>query len=183
MSDWAAYLLETENLLVLASVVIALLVVVVPGYLTGEGAEKQRLVGPPEPPPKKRVFTIEELATWKGHKGKPVLLACKGVIYHVDPTHYGPGAGYSVFSGHDISRHLGKMWVGVQEANQPWTDLTESETKILNDWEEKFQQKYDIWGWLEESFVDPKIDPAALDAIIPTHKGGEEEMISNLTKK
>ena len=168
---------EPENILLLLAVLVSSFI-----FLCGrrddddddeEEEEEAVPLGPPPPPPEKKQFTLEELARHQGEGGSEVLMACKGIVYHVDPMHYGTGAGYHVFAGKDVSRHLGKMLVGDEEANQRYDTLTEKETGIMNDWEEKFLKKYDIWGWLVEDFVRPPVDVAALQAIAsPTQTGG-----------
>eukprot|EP01064_Diplonema_japonicum_P010594 TRINITY_DN17827_c0_g1_i2.p1 TRINITY_DN17827_c0_g1~~TRINITY_DN17827_c0_g1_i2.p1 ORF type:complete len:200 (+),score=44.62 TRINITY_DN17827_c0_g1_i2:56-601(+) len=97
-----------------------------------------------------KIFTLEELATLKGEKGKPLCLSCKGIVYKVDPEFYGSGKAYSVFSGADCSRHLAKVKVGSAELNQHWTThLTDTQVTTLDDWEEKYQKKYEILGKID----------------------------------
>ena len=166
---------DFENVLIVIAVLIA-------GFIAMGGRSiKPKLVGPPKPPPEKRSFTVDELKKHNGKWGRDAFLGCKGIVYHVDPVHYGPGAAYSVFSGKDISRHLGKMTVNDSEANQQWTDLNEKETKILNDWEAMFKRKYEIRGWLTAPFV-PDITKEELDNIPVPQKGGEDP-ISFFDKK
>eukprot|EP00659_Diplonema_papillatum_P002965 gene2965-4660_t len=138
---------DAETLLVVVSLVVTI------GILLMDRWYARKLIGPPPPPPEKRAFTRDELRTKRGRWGSEVLLGCKGVVYRVDPTHYGPGAGYSVFAGKEVSRHLGKMNVGDEEAFREWHSLTDSERTILDDWEAKFKEKYDVYGWLEDACV------------------------------
>eukprot|EP01061_Rhynchopus_euleeides_P043132 TRINITY_DN75269_c0_g1_i1.p1 TRINITY_DN75269_c0_g1~~TRINITY_DN75269_c0_g1_i1.p1 ORF type:complete len:201 (+),score=63.47 TRINITY_DN75269_c0_g1_i1:117-719(+) len=174
--DDLSFLWDLENLLLLASLLVSGCI-----YLWGGGPseddsdtdEEPTVIAPPPPPPEKRRFELEELLDYRGYNGSEVLMACKGVVYHVDPMHYGPKGGYHVFAGKDVSRHLGKMDVGDKEANQTWLSLVEKETAILDDWESKFKKKYNIWGWLTDPFVDPPVDPAALDEIPLPGSGGD----------
>eukprot|EP01060_Flectonema_neradi_P017781 TRINITY_DN24616_c0_g1_i1.p1 TRINITY_DN24616_c0_g1~~TRINITY_DN24616_c0_g1_i1.p1 ORF type:complete len:187 (+),score=31.21 TRINITY_DN24616_c0_g1_i1:31-591(+) len=159
--------LDFENLLIIAAVLIACFIV------ANNRNTKPKLVGPPKPPPEKREFEIRELKKYNGRWGYEVYLSCKGIVYHVDPMHYGSGASYSVFAGKDISRHLGKMQISDQEANQEWDTLTEKESKILNDWEAMFKRKYDIRGWLKAPFVPP-MSKDELDKIPQPQKGGDD---------
>ena len=181
-------LLEVENLVLIVALFVAGIIA-----LSKEDPEESEPedgseylptpIAPAAPPPKKKRFTMEELASYRGYKTE-VLMACKGVIFHVDPTHYGPKAGYHVFAGKDVTRHLGKMKVGDEEANRPWGDLTAEETTIMEDWDQKFKKKYDIWGWLEEDFVTPAVDPAELESIHSNaNTAGEEELIKSLAEK
>jgi membrane-associated progesterone receptor component len=47
---------------------------------------------------------------------------------------YGPGKSYNVFTGKDASRGLGKSSLKTEDAVPNYSDLTESELKVLNDW-------------------------------------------------
>eukprot|EP01063_Lacrimia_lanifica_P010809 TRINITY_DN17563_c0_g1_i1.p2 TRINITY_DN17563_c0_g1~~TRINITY_DN17563_c0_g1_i1.p2 ORF type:complete len:236 (+),score=91.51 TRINITY_DN17563_c0_g1_i1:121-828(+) len=96
------------------------------------------------------VFALADLAKMKGEGGAKLCLACKGIVYEVDPEFYGAGRGYHAFAGVDCSRHLGKVRVGTQEANQRWQNLSEKQLKTLDEWEAKYQSKYTILGRIDE---------------------------------
>eukprot|EP01059_Diplonema_ambulator_P012544 TRINITY_DN22900_c0_g1_i1.p1 TRINITY_DN22900_c0_g1~~TRINITY_DN22900_c0_g1_i1.p1 ORF type:complete len:221 (+),score=78.21 TRINITY_DN22900_c0_g1_i1:58-663(+) len=104
-----------------------------------------------------RVFSLAELKTLRGEKGAMLCLSCKGIVYEVDPEFYGTGMAYHVFSGVDCSRHLAKVRVGDNEANQHWTGLTPTQQTTLADWEEKYQKKYKILGRIDVAeLTEPK---------------------------
>lgn len=83
-----------------------------------------------------------------------ILLAVKGNVYDVSfggKEHYGPGGSYHIFAGIDASRALAKMSFDPSDVNSSdLSDLTEEQLKILDDWEDKFQNKrlYPIVGKL-----------------------------------
>eukprot|EP01065_Artemidia_motanka_P002069 TRINITY_DN1094_c1_g5_i1.p1 TRINITY_DN1094_c1_g5~~TRINITY_DN1094_c1_g5_i1.p1 ORF type:complete len:250 (+),score=94.04 TRINITY_DN1094_c1_g5_i1:68-817(+) len=95
-----------------------------------------------------RPWTLDELAVHTGGEGKRLLLGCKGLVYEVSPDFYGPGKAYAKFAGKDCSWHLAKVKVGDDRANQCWADLAEKDVKVLDDWEQKYQQKYNCVGWV-----------------------------------
>ena len=96
-------------------------------------------------------FTLTELQQYRGEDGQPLYLSCKGIVYEVDPSFYGPKMAYHAFSGVDCSRHLAKVVVGTNESNQTWSDLSEKQLKTLKEWEDKYQEKYSIKGTIEFS--------------------------------
>eukprot|EP01060_Flectonema_neradi_P000186 TRINITY_DN1012_c2_g3_i1.p1 TRINITY_DN1012_c2_g3~~TRINITY_DN1012_c2_g3_i1.p1 ORF type:complete len:195 (+),score=50.62 TRINITY_DN1012_c2_g3_i1:87-671(+) len=98
-----------------------------------------------------RVFKLDELQKYKGVEGQPLYLSCKGLVYEVDPSFYGPGKPYHAFAGADCSRHLAKVVVGTDELNQHWSNLSDKELKTLQEWEDKYQQKYKIMGSIDKS--------------------------------
>jgi len=123
-----------------------------------EGSEKGGETTPREV--EWRPWTLEELSEHTGGDGKRLLLGCKGLVYEVSPDFYGPGKAYSKFAGKDCSWHLGKVKVGDENANRSWSDLTEKDVKVLDDWEEKYQQKYDCVGWITTEWAYPGEPPA-----------------------
>jgi membrane-associated progesterone receptor component len=84
----------------------------------------------------------------------PIYVAVKGNIFDVSyggKELYGSNGPYHFFAGMDASRALAKMsFEKVNLENSSLIDLTDSELKILDDWEKKFvtQRKYPIVGTL-----------------------------------
>eukprot|EP00759_Apiculatamorpha_spiralis_P054020 PhF_6_TR6762/c0_g1_i1/m.9756/K17278/PGRMC1_2; membrane-associated progesterone receptor component len=102
-------------------------------------------------------FTPDKLLEYNGTDGRPIYISVRGVVYDVTPgvDFYGPGAGYSVFAGKDVSRSLGKMSISDTEANAGWDNLSEEHMKVLIEWETKYKSKYQVVGTLvmDEAFV------------------------------
>lgn len=51
-----------------------------------------------------------------------------------------------MFTGKEISRALGRMKISEEECNSDLGDLTEQEMKTLQDWEQRFSEKYTVVG-------------------------------------
>ena len=65
------------------------------------------------------------------------------------PDHSLPGctgAGYHIFAGKEVSRALAKMSLVEEECNGNLDDLTKHQLDVLQDWETKFQEKYEVVG-------------------------------------
>lgn len=94
-------------------------------------------------------ITLQELAKWNGmDPQRPLLLAVRGKVFDVSKgsSFYGPGKPYSVYAGKEISRALGKMSLEDKECNDDLEGLTAKEIETLQQWEEKFCNKYPIVG-------------------------------------
>ncbi len=95
-----------------------------------------------------RQFTAPELAEFDGSKRPEIYLSVFGDVFNVTAgvDFYGPGKGYNVFAGNEVTRCLGKMQISKVEANCGWANLSEEHVKIARDWHSKFQVKYPIVG-------------------------------------
>ncbi|KAF8233366.1 cytochrome b5 [Tricholoma matsutake] len=105
-------------------------------------------------PPKDDPYTPEQLKAYDGaDPDKPIYVAIKGTIF--DVTHkadvYGAGKSYNIFAGKDASRGLGMSSLEPQNAIPDYSDLNETDMKVLNDWYSFFTQRYNIVG----TVVDP----------------------------
>lgn len=89
--------------------------------------------------------TIEELRAYDGSDPKkPLLMAIKGNIYDVSRSRifYGPGGPYALFAGRESSRALALMSFDHNDLNGNLEGLSAPELEVLQDWEEKFMEKY-----------------------------------------
>lgn len=104
-----------------------------------------------------QTFSADALAAMNGEDGRPIYLSVKGIVYDVTKgaDFYGPGKGYGVFAGKEVSRCLGKMEVNDKEANAGWRNLSEEHVKTLNEWEARFVAKYPVVGKFE---ADPHFE-------------------------
>jgi len=94
-------------------------------------------------------ITLEELSKCNGlDPTRPILFSVRGKIYDATESRdfYGPGGAYHVFAGREIARALGKMAIVEAECRGDIEDLTPRELSILNDWVDKFNQKYTVVG-------------------------------------
>lgn len=55
---------------------------------------------------------------------------------------YGPGRPYAFFAGRETSRALALMSFDLGDLNSDLDDLGEADLEVLQDWEEKFKEKY-----------------------------------------
>ena len=118
-------------------------------------------------PPKDDPFTLQQLKQYDGSDtAKPIYVAIKGMVYPIaipcssirphatylfisclagtvfDVSHkqdvYGPGKSYSVFAGKDGSKGLGMSSLKPENAIPDYSDLSEGDMKVLNDWHSFF---------------------------------------------
>ncbi|EDO47007.1 predicted protein, partial [Nematostella vectensis] len=112
-----------------------------------------------EPPPKrlepfkKRDFTLDELKEYDGLKSPYVLMAVNGKVFDVTrgKDFYGPGGPYSNFAGHDASRGLATFSLGPEAIKDEYDDLSDlngMQQDSLREWEQQFDEKYDLVGRL-----------------------------------
>jgi membrane-associated progesterone receptor component len=135
----------------------------------------------------KRVFSVEELAKYKGEPAveaststgddeevkkesplspqelppgrihKEILMCVRGKVFDVSyggVEMYGAGGPYHIFAGIDASRALAKMSFDKSDlASRDLSDLTESQVKVLDDWEKKYieSKKYPVVGVMEDA--------------------------------
>ncbi|GLT60839.1 hypothetical protein SLA2020_335850 [Shorea laevis] len=89
--------------------------------------------------------TLHQLKAYDGSDpSKPILMAIKGQIYDVSSSRmfYGRGGPYAMFAGRDASRALALLSFKPKDLNGNLEGLDESELQILQDWEDKFIEKY-----------------------------------------
>ncbi|MCJ1335204.1 hypothetical protein MMC09_000472 [Bachmanniomyces sp. S44760] len=113
---------------------------------------------PKAPPPIVfRTFTPPTLQPYNGENGMPVYLAVRGKVFDVTPgrNFYGPSGPYANFAGRDATRGLacGSFDEDMLTKNLegPLDDLEglgDTEMGSLQDWEERFDEKYLVIGKL-----------------------------------
>lgn len=94
-------------------------------------------------------ITQEELTKYTGQDGyRPLAFSVRGVVYDVSAgvSFYGEGNSYGVFAGREVARALGKMSLKAEDCNGDVSDFTEKEMATLEQWEEKFKNKYPVIG-------------------------------------
>lgn len=91
----------------------------------------------------------EELRAYNGSDpSKPLLMAIKGQIYDVSRSRmfYGPGGPYALFAGRDASRALALLSFEPEHLTGNIEGLSDDQLEVLQDWEEKFKEKYENVG-------------------------------------
>ncbi|KAI8645608.1 cytochrome b5-like heme/steroid binding domain-containing protein [Parasitella parasitica] len=101
-------------------------------------------------PPKTTPFTVSQLAEFNGSDPLlPIYVAIKGDIFDVSSKRdtYGiVGKGYNVFTGKDSSKALGKSSLNKDDCVADYSDLTEKELEVLDQWYTFFKTRYNIVG-------------------------------------
>ncbi|KAM0875245.1 hypothetical protein ACQ4PT_036934 [Festuca glaucescens] len=111
-------------------------------------------------------ITLEQLRAYDGKDpAKSILIAIRGQVYDVSRGRlfYGPQGSYSLFAGRDASRALALMSFDLNDLTGDLEGLSPDELEVLEDWEEKFKERYPLVGHL------PSDDAAAGD-----HQEGAE---------
>ncbi|KAH8596277.1 cytochrome b5-like heme/steroid binding domain-containing protein [Bisporella sp. PMI_857] len=101
-------------------------------------------------PPKDDPIPLSVLEAANGVGDEKCYVAIKGKVFDVTGNKaYQPGGSYSVFAGHDASYALGKTSTKADDVKADWSSLSESEKKVLDDWETFFTKRYNIIGKVE----------------------------------
>jgi membrane-associated progesterone receptor component len=104
-----------------------------------------------------RTFTPPELRIYNGEQGMPVYLAVRGKVFDVTSgkNFYGPGGPYENFAGKDASRGLAcgsfdaeMLTKDLQGPLDNLEGLSQEELNALQDWENRFVEKYLVVGRL-----------------------------------
>ena len=149
MRDISATIASPINLILLA-----LLIVLV--YFRLRPAAPQALPKGPSPIVF-RTFTPPELKPYNGEKNMPVYLAVRGNVFDVTPgrNFYGPGGPYENFAGRDATRGLAcgsfdddMLTKDLQGPLDDLKGLESDEMQALQDWEDRFTEKYLVVGKL-----------------------------------
>ncbi|KAG7008425.1 hypothetical protein G7Y79_00005g015660 [Physcia stellaris] len=113
---------------------------------------------PKGPPPIVfRTFTPPDLKPYNGENNMPVYLAVRGRVFDVTPgrNFYGPGGPYENFAGRDATRGLAcgsfdedMLTKDLEGALDDLKGLGDDEMQALQDWEDRFTEKYLVVGKL-----------------------------------
>ncbi|VAH90441.1 unnamed protein product [Triticum turgidum subsp. durum] len=96
-------------------------------------------------------ITLEQLRAYDGKDpAKSILIAIRGQVYDVSRGRlfYGPQGPYSLFAGRDASRALALMSFDLNDLTGDLEGLSPDELEVLQDWEEKFKERYPVVGHL-----------------------------------
>ena len=104
-----------------------------------------------------KTFTPPALKTFNGAQNVPVYLAVRGKVFDVSPgrNFYGPGGPYENFAGRDASRGLAcgsfdedMLTKNLHGPLDDLKDLDRDQMEALQDWEDRFSEKYLVVGKL-----------------------------------
>ncbi|TVU47256.1 hypothetical protein EJB05_06849 [Eragrostis curvula] len=96
-------------------------------------------------------ITLEQLRAYDGKDpAKQILIAIRGQVYDVSRGRlfYGPQGPYSLFAGRDATRALALMSFDPNDLTGDLEGLSPDELEVLQDWEEKFKERYPRVGHL-----------------------------------
>jgi len=117
-------------------------------------------------------FTISQLNQYKGLDGRPIYLACNGVVFDMSshesgPTFYGKGGPYEIFSGADASVGLALMSTDPSTwTKNHVTELSASELDVMRDWYNRFLNKYMVVGALTEGSNPTNVEKLKNEGIL-----------------
>lgn len=114
-------------------------------------AEPEPFVPPFPDPVQVGEITLEQLRAYDGKDpAKSILIAIRGQVYDVSRGRlfYGPQGPYSLFAGRDASRALALMSFDLNDLTGDLEGLSPDELEVLQDWEEKFKERYPVVGHL-----------------------------------
>ncbi|THH07147.1 hypothetical protein EW145_g3589 [Phellinidium pouzarii] len=100
-------------------------------------------------PPSDAPYTLDALKAFDGSDpAKPIYVSIKGTVFDVSKKEdlYGRGGSYNIFAGKDGSKGLGMSSLKEEDAVPDYSDLSESDMKVLNDWHGFFSKRYNIVG-------------------------------------
>lgn len=114
-------------------------------------------------------ITLEQLGAYDGKDpAKPILIAIRGQVYDVSRGRlfYGPQGPYSLFAGRDATRALALMSFDPNDLTGDLEGLSPDELEVLQDWEDKFKERYPRVGHLaSENATDSNQNGAQLDHV------------------
>jgi len=120
---------------------------------------------PPIPAPEQLELTLDELHGHIGADGGRILLSLGGEILDVSAGRelYGPGGGYALLAGHDVTRCLATMSLEPSELDDlSWEPDNGEDEKALIQWREKLKAKYPVAGRLYAAPAATELAPSGL---------------------
>jgi len=100
-----------------------------------------------------RVISREQLRAANGKDGGPIYIAARGLVFDVSSgeSFYGPEGGYHLFAGKIAQRALALMSLNQEDVeNTNLDDLEPKDLKVLDDWIDRYFDKYPLIGLLQE---------------------------------
>jgi hypothetical protein len=91
-----------------------------------------------------------------------IAVARSGTVFDVSHKKdiYGPGKSYGVFAGKDGSRGLGMSSLKPEDAVADYSNLSEGDMKVLNDWHAFFSYASRFFRCID---IDLRVDSSAND--------------------
>jgi len=127
------------------------------GVKYGQAKDGDAESGPPPPCAEQLELGLPELHGFAGAGGGRVLVSLAGEILDVSAGRelYGPGGGYSLLAGRDVTRCLATMSLEPSELDDlGWEPDNAEDEKALGQWREKLKAKYPVAGSLRKTAED-----------------------------
>ena len=99
-----------------------------------------------------REYTLKEINECNGLNDKPILISIDNCVFNCENGRnmYGPGKGYNIFAGHDITYALAINSVNKSDVDILNYKLNESQKQQMLKWKSFFIKKYKIVGKLKQ---------------------------------
>eukprot|EP00933_Yihiella_yeosuensis_P046027 TRINITY_DN41491_c0_g1_i1.p1 TRINITY_DN41491_c0_g1~~TRINITY_DN41491_c0_g1_i1.p1 ORF type:complete len:496 (-),score=105.93 TRINITY_DN41491_c0_g1_i1:195-1682(-) len=128
-----------------------------------EAAKASGEAAPPPPCAEQLELDFADLQNYRGENGARILISLDGQLLDVSSGRelYGPGGGYSILSGHDVSKCLATMSLEPSHLDDvSWKPETAEDKEALKNWLERLKAKYPVAGKLKPGSVPPASDDA-----------------------
>mmetsp|Transcript_8163 Transcript_8163/g.19481 ORF Transcript_8163/g.19481 Transcript_8163/m.19481 type:complete len:487 (-) Transcript_8163:88-1548(-) len=116
-----------------------------------EGSEAGEL---PAPCKEQLTLSLQELREYTGEAEGRILIGLAGELLDVSSGRemYGPGGGYSVLAGHDVTRCLATMSLEPEHLDDlRWAPDCADDEEALTQWRQRLKEKYPVAGQLAAS--------------------------------
>jgi len=123
------------------------------GYRDSQAASKGVPAAPEKIPDEELLqLDLSELHCYTGANDSRIVVSLGGEL--IDLTSgaelYGPGCGYHLFAGHDVTKCLATMSLEPADLDDlDWTPTSDEDQHTLNNWLEKLKAKYPVAGSLK----------------------------------
>ncbi|CAE8741283.1 unnamed protein product, partial [Polarella glacialis] len=106
---------------------------------------------PPPPCAEQLELDLEQLQAFKGEGGVRILMSLAGELLEISEGRelYGPGGGYAMLAGHDVTRCLATMSLEADDLDDlSWKPETPEDEETLANWRNRLKAKYPVAGKL-----------------------------------
>ncbi|CAE7506572.1 vem-1 [Symbiodinium natans] len=105
----------------------------------------------PAPCKEQLTLSLQELRQFTGEDKGRILVSLAGELLDVSSGRemYGPGSGYSILAGHDVTRCLATMSLEPEHLDDlRWSPDCAEDEDALNQWRQRLKEKYPVAGQL-----------------------------------
>lgn len=145
----------------------------------GYAASKEESRAPPAKLPEEELLHLSllELSTYIGTDDSRIIMSIAGELLDISAGRdmYGPGCGYSLFAGRDVTKCLGTASLDHADLDDlDWEPGSEEDQAMLENWREKLKAKYPVAGSLkrDSSSKAPSTSPEGLRQRAPASPTG-----------